>query len=220
VSKLDSQIERCRNEASAANQDIKEAAENSEVRDPQILAQETLLVERCINGEVAAWEEIYNKCHAPLCATIRVHLGRLGSDPHLVDEMAARVWFALVDRDGMQLTKFNVKRGSLLTFIRLLARKEISHHFRTEQRRLKNEFASLIDKNRTESVSRSESLPSMFAEFLTSLTPRERDFCYEYLQVSAEDNPMRSENSYSSANVWQLTRRIYKKFLSFIDPTV
>jgi hypothetical protein len=100
-----------------------------------------------------------------------------------------------------------------------LARKEISHHFRTEQRRLKNEFASLIDKNRTETVTRGESLPTMFAEFLTSLTPRERDFCYEYLQVSGEDNPVRSENSYSSANIWQLTRRIYKKFLSFIDPT-
>jgi hypothetical protein len=117
------------------------------------------------------------------------------------------------------LTKFSAKRGSLLTFIRLLARKEISHHFRTEQRRLKNEFASLIDKNRTETVTRGESLPTMFAEFLTSLTPRERDFCYEYLQVSGEDNPVRSENSYSSANIWQLTRRIYKKFLSFIDPT-
>lgn len=103
------------------NRDIDDAAEISEVRDPQALARETLLAERCINGDVAAWEELYNKFHAPLCVTIRVHLGRLGSDPHLVDEMAARVWFALVDRDGRLLTKFSAKRGSLLTFIRLLA---------------------------------------------------------------------------------------------------
>jgi hypothetical protein len=132
--------------------------------------------------------------------------------------LAARVWFALVDRDGRQLTKFDAKRGSLITFIRLMARKEISHYFRTEQRRLKNEFASLISKNRVESVHRGETLASMFTEFLASLTPRERDFCYEYLQVSADENRVRLKNDYSSANIWQLTRRIYKKFLTFIDP--
>jgi hypothetical protein len=58
----------------------------------------------------------------------------------------------------------------------------------------------------------------MFTEFLASLTPRERDFCYEYLQVSADENRVRLKNDYSSANIWQLTRRIYKKFLTFIDP--
>jgi DNA-directed RNA polymerase specialized sigma24 family protein len=177
-----------------------------------------LLAQRCIAGEVSAWEELYHKCHDPLRVSIRIQLGRSGSDSQLVDEMAARVWYALVDRDGLQLTKYKSSRGSLMTFIRLIARKEVSHYFRSEQRRLKNELAGFTRGNREAFVQRGESISTMLAEFMTSLTPREREFCYEYLQISSDDRRSTRETNYSPANIWQLTRRIYKKFLTYIGP--
>jgi DNA-directed RNA polymerase specialized sigma24 family protein len=186
----------------------------------EVLPADALLVERCIQGEVAAWEKLYHQCHAPLCASIRNHLGRLGTDSHLVDEMAARVWYALVDHDGKQLTKYNVRRGSVLTFIQWIAKKETANYFRSEQRRLKNEIASLTKKNRSENTNRAESLQTLLTEFIASLTPHERDFCFEYLQISPDDNRIRLEKNYSPANIWQLTRRIYKKFVSYLGPPV
>jgi DNA-directed RNA polymerase specialized sigma24 family protein len=202
------------------DQNIAESTENSQTLDPRALAADARLVERCIAGEVSAWEEIYRQCHNPLCTAIRIQLGRAGADSHLVDEMAARVWYALVDQDGKQLTKYDSRRGSILTFIRLIARKEVSHYFRAEQRRLKKELAGFAERNRRDSAEQGESLTSMMAEFLTSLTPRERDFCYEYLQISANDQRETREIPYSTANIWQLTRRIYKKFLNFFGPTL
>jgi hypothetical protein len=196
--------------------DIEDLAKNSEDLDAAASNDDSHLVERCIGGEVAAWDELYHKCHAPLCTTIRIQLGRSGTDSHLVDEMAARVWYALVDRDGKQLAKYNPRRGSILTFIRLIARKEISHHFRAEQRRLKKELSSMVRKNQPRNLDPSDFLPTMLAEFLASLTPRERDFCYEHLQISASESRMPANKLYSSASIWQLTRRIYKKFLSYI----
>jgi DNA-directed RNA polymerase specialized sigma24 family protein len=177
-----------------------------------------ILAERCIAGEVSAWEELYHRCHDPLCASIRMQLGRSGADAQLVDEMAARVWYALVDRDGLQLAKYKPSRGSLMTFIRLIARKEVSHYFRAEQRRLKKELAGFARGNRQAFVQRGESISTMVGEFMTSLTPREREFCYEYLQISSDDRRVSRETTYSSANIWQLTRRIYKKFLNYIGP--
>jgi hypothetical protein len=190
----------------------------SELDDNDVLAADAILVERCIQGEVAAWESLYHKCHAPLCTSIRIRLGRLGSDAQLVDELAARVWYLLVAKDGEQLTKYRMHRKSILTFIRLLARRVITDYFRTERRRMKNEFSSLIEKKRSEIVTHAETLPLLWTEFLALLTPRERQFCFEYLQVSPDDRRIEIDDGYSPANIWQLTRRIYKKFLSYIGP--
>ena len=46
---------------------------------------DALLAQRCLAGEVAAWEQLYRQCHEPLLASIRVMLGRQSSDVSLVD---------------------------------------------------------------------------------------------------------------------------------------
>lgn len=65
------------------------------------------LVDRCLAGEVAAWEEFYAQCHDPLCTAIRIMLGRPHGDPNLVDEIASRVWYALVANDGKLLGRYS-----------------------------------------------------------------------------------------------------------------
>ena len=71
------------------------------------------IADRCLAAELAAWEELYAKCQGPLCTAIRDILPRKysSSDPNLVDEIAARIWYTLVKNDGEILAK-------LTTFIR------------------------------------------------------------------------------------------------------
>src|SRR5271165_2360258 len=100
------------------------------------------LAERCLAGEVAAWEEFYGRFHGPLCAAVSGMLGPGGSDLSRVDEIAARVWYALVRNDGELLNRFDPARHARLgAFLRGLARIEVMQYFRAEYRRRAQEAA-------------------------------------------------------------------------------
>ena len=171
------------------------------------------LAARCVAGEVVAWEELYAQCHAPLCVAIQHMLGGRSFDASLVDEIAARVWYALVAKDGQRLARYSPKQGArLITYLRGMARDELGRHYRSEIRRRRREtiFAKFRPKA---SDSDLESSPSVVAEFLDTLTPAERGFCCEVLlsDESAEEKSKRSQT-----NIWQLTRRTYKKMMRFL----
>jgi hypothetical protein len=171
------------------------------------------LVDRCLAGEVAAWEEFYAQCHDPLCTAVRIMLGRFHGDPNLIDEIAARVWYALVANDGKLLAKYSPKRGArLITFMRAMAKDEICCHFRAEIRRRERELSALCERPRRGGID-SEHTASGLREFLSTLTPQEHDFCCEVLL--AEPAPG-GQASHSTANVWQLTHRLYEKLLHFL----
>jgi hypothetical protein len=175
---------------------------------------EVRLVERCLAGEVAAWEQLYQECHEPLLASIRVLLGRPNHDVNLVEEIAARVWYALVDNDGELLSRFDPKRGARLrTYFRVLAKEEIAKHFRSEFRRRKREASAPSESQR--SPTSAPGLPvASLADFLGTLTPQERGFCSEYLLA---DSSGATNRTYSTSNIWQLTHRVYCKLRRFLD---
>ena len=75
------------------------------------LCADGLLAKRCLAGEVAAWEELYAQCHEPLLISIRIMLGPQSADASLVDEIAARVWYALVANDGKLLSRYKPSRA-------------------------------------------------------------------------------------------------------------
>ena len=171
------------------------------------------LVDRCLAGEVAAWEEFYSQCHDPLCTAVRIMLGRFHGDPNLVDEIAARVWYALVANDGKLLARYSPKRGArLITFMRALAKDEICRHFRSEIRRRERELSALCERPRPGGIDSGHSASGL-TEFLSTLTTQEHDFCCEVLL--AEPAPG-GKTSRSSDNVWQLTHRLYEKLLDFL----
>lgn len=94
--------------------------------DPPGVHADLLLAERCLAGEPAAWEEFYTQCHEPLLVSVRIMLGPQGSDANLVDEIAARVWYALVANDGELLARYKPDQGArLITFICKLAKDQI-----------------------------------------------------------------------------------------------
>jgi hypothetical protein len=172
------------------------------------------LARRCVSGEVAAWEALYAQCHERLCLSVKILLGSRDSDGNLIDEIAARVWYALVANDGDLLSRFDPAHGArLVTFMRALAKDEIGRHFRAELRRRERELIAARKKGVNGDEDLAESVSSM-REFLATLTPHERSFCDEFL-MAAPDEAEREGRT--PASIWQLTHRVYRKFLRFFE---
>ena len=173
--------------------------------------QDQRLVDRCLAGDVSAWEDLYTQCHAPLLALIK---GMLRSaDTNLIDEIAARVWYALVANDGALLTRFDPTRGNrLITFMRAIARDEAKRYFRTEVRRREREAVATRQKY-VESDSEAPIPHFLVEEFLTTLSPTDRSFCLQHvLATPVKDGTI----PISRPAGWQQTRRLYKKLLAFL----
>jgi len=178
------------------------------------LRADGLLAKRCLAGEVAAWEEIYAQCHEPLLVSISIMLDPKYSDASLVDEIAARVWYALVANDGELLARYKPKRGArLITFLRALAKDEIVRHIRSEVRRRNREVASL--RVRPKHLGQDDSQSSnILGEFFGTLTQSEKIFCSNYLLAAPADAV---DQTYTKANVWQLSHRIRRKLNHFFN---
>ena len=58
------------------------------------------LIDQCLAGEPTAWSQLYQACHEPLLVAIRAFLRDAAADTNLVDEIAARVWYAVVRHTG------------------------------------------------------------------------------------------------------------------------
>ena len=81
--------------------------------------EDRALVDRCLEGDPGAWEELYRHCHPLLLSYIKILLGGGASDPNLVDEISARVWYALIEKGGRLLARYDSRRGArLITFLR------------------------------------------------------------------------------------------------------
>lgn len=173
-------------------------------------------------GDRSAWSQIYAECHRPLELAIRIMLGRQASRHDLIDEIAARVWFSVVDRDCELLDRFDADRGCrLATFLAGIARNEISNHFRAERRRKRRE--AMAPSNRSEVVSSVNSVywsvanvDAMLGEFLVTLSPREREYCERHLLGINDFEP----TEFSSTNRWQLQRRIRQKLWRYLGSEV
>ncbi len=178
------------------------------------------LVTRCLAGEVAAWEQLYEECHDRLVRSISVMLGGEAIDSSLVEEISARVWYALVADDGEMLARYEPERGArLITFMRALAKDETSRYFRAESRRKERELAAMREKNQHYAADFGQAAASL-DEFMATLTPYERGFCTSQLMSSAAENGPEVHQPPTTASAWQLTHRIHRKLLDFLhhDP--
>ena len=175
----------------------------------------SLLVDRCLVGEVAAWEEIYRQCHDPLCASIKSLLGPGFHDLNLVDDIAARVWYALVKNDGELLDRFDPCRDLRLgVFFRGLARVELMQHFRAERRRLARE-AEVGQKPRGNAPLNEWQFGVLLEEFTATLTPGEQQFMDEYLLSLPPEAEDAEGRELTDANIWQRRHRIRAKLVKF-----
>ena len=178
-----------------------------------LLKADVALVKRCVAGEVQAWEILYNQCHEPLLFSIEVMLGPASADKNLVDELAARVWYTLIKDDAKLLSKYDSRRGAqLITFMMPIAKSELSRYFRDEKRREKRERIALAGKSPHDSGQADLSL----AEFLPTLTRREREYYNDYLLGYPIDGEGSSGGTFSLSNARQLRHRIRSKLMRFL----
>jgi hypothetical protein len=175
-----------------------------------------LLVDRCLAGDVAAWEDLYNQCHFPLCAAIKSLLGPGYRDLNMIDEIAARVWYTLVRNDGELLDRFDPCQDLRLgTFLRGVARIEIMQYVRAERRRRVRE-AEAGRRPHCNSRLSDWQLDVMLGEFTATLTPGEQRFVEEYLLVASPDDDL-DHADLSDANIWQRRHRIRTKLRAFFS---
>ncbi len=185
----------------------------SPASDKQLIKREKKLVGRCARGDVAAWEELYQQHHPALLRSISVLLGTKKPDRNLVDELAAQVWYSLVDEDGELLGKFCPTHGARLnTFIRAVAKDVTYRYFRAEQRRRKRELTAA--RAGSDGHDSDDHLDDSLSEFLGTLSESEREFTEEYL-LSTRDSDDDDGSDRSDTSVWQFTRRIRVKLGSF-----
>lgn len=167
------------------------------------------LVRRCVAGEVAAWEELYNQCHLPLRRSIECLLPAPAPDPNLVDELASRVWFALMAEDGELLARFDRRRGTrVTTFMRAVAVDITSRHFRSERRRRRRELNSSVEQP-LRAGNPSAELAASWEEFRQTLTRAERRFLDRHLDSPKDNQPT------NHAYTLRLASRVRAKLRSF-----
>jgi len=181
----------------------------------QALLADSRLAKRCLAGEPAAWEEFYTQCNWPLLLSIEVMLHPNNGDLNLVDEIAARVWYALIEKDGRLLARYDPRRGArLITFLRTVAKTEVRRHFRREGRRQRRERIALGGKPTHQSGNDAETAAQL-REFLPTLTVGERGF-YEHHLAGCPSGGLKVGREPLSANARELRHRIRKKLLGFL----
>lgn len=199
-------------------------------------ASDRKLVDQALGGVAGAWDILHRRCHQPLLTAIRAIIGPRSADPNLVDELAARVWYAVVRDQGRLLDRFDPSRAcTLTTYLALLAKDEASRLFRSEKRRRKREavVATCDNKVLPKSSLAAGTTTITIHEFVATLTPAEKTFYDEITvrdgrQANGKNGSSGAENvnsnghanghtnGRSQANEWQLNHRVRRKLERFL----
>lgn len=184
--------------------------------DRTLLDSDHRLVLRCLSGEEDAWDELYRDHHPSLLRAISCLLGADAANSQLHDELAARVWFALVRKDARVLRRYADQRHARLsTFLGGLARIEVLRYFRAEHRRRHYERMGgrqAVDRERIDEPQ----FNLMINEFSARLTAGEKAFFDSDLMAPVRQADERSHQDLSSSNVWQRRHRIRAKLQDYL----
>ena len=165
------------------------------------------LIEGCLRRDPSAWQSLFQSYHPRLLLLIKLMLGTK-SDTEQAEEIASAVWLALCGEGYSRLRQYESRTGRLLTYLAVLARREIWRARRSERSRMLRESRVARNEATRDEVSRGLDLN----EFLTTLTRREREFCLHEL---LEPHHSGDAPSFSATNGWQLRCRILKKFRAY-----
>ena len=171
------------------------------------LAEEERLVARCLREDAAAWQSLFQLYNPKLLIIIKFLMGN-GSGTDQAEEIAAAVWSSLCSERYSLLRRYDPQAGRLLNYLAAMARREIWRERRSKRSRYSRECSVARKEATWEEVGRGLAL----AEFLATLTGREREFCLSEL-LSQTETTVRSP--ISATNRWQLRSRVLKKFQTY-----
>ena len=184
------------------------------------MATERQIIERCLQGDPAAWSMVYQRFHEPLASSVRSFLGKAGQDRNLVEEICARVWYALVRNNFELLARFDTQRGvRLTTFLTLLAKTQARLLLRSERRRRTREQVASKPEVRPPEATSWGVLADH--DFLATLSPAEQAFFQNVLvaDVVRPASPSQAPDcgeKYSRQYSWQLRHRVRRKLEEFL----
>ncbi len=178
------------------------------------------LLQQCLAGEPAAWENLYKSHHNGLIHAIVKLLPSQFRNIDVLDEIAARVWFALIRDRASLLRRFDPNRGHRLAdFLAGVARMVARQYLRCERRRRRREIAGARKLTCRQSTSESE-LAAIVDEFNSALTAGELSFLNNVLLPGASrqqgENLSHPEAKYSKANYWQRRHRLRARLQRFL----
>lgn len=174
---------------------------------------ETLVIQKCLTGDDAAWQELYSRYRPSLLDSIRSQLAGKADNADLVEEIAARVWYSLVWRDYQRLRAYEKGRAGFKTYLAALARQQIQLYYRERQRQSRREVPLA---NSDHNCGGCADWPSTATqeEFIATLSPREKQYFEQHLL----GNIGAAEFTFlSSANRWKLRQRVFDKLKAFLD---
>ena len=176
----------------------------------QELIEDRQLVDRCLLGDSKAWSKIYHLHHDRLLMAIRTLTFGNQANAELVDEIVARVWFAVVDNDARLLDRFDPQRGCrLIAFLTGIAKFETLNFFRSERRRKRREeyVSQAVEQQlETQWQQRME-----IEDFTNLLTPGEQKYLACELNSLLNEGEQIAGRDISDTSRWQYRSRIQKK---------
>jgi DNA-directed RNA polymerase specialized sigma24 family protein len=151
------------------------------------IALDRQLIEQCIAGQKDAWTELFCQCHPMMLRQIALWVQPRNCG-ELIEEIAGRVWFKLVENRFARLAKFDPSRGvKLSTYMVALTRNECLMFLREEKRRQYRESR----RARAMSARMIDEMPGIeleIEEFLASLLAAEKAVAGEQLFGVASDS--------------------------------
>ncbi len=168
-------------------------------------------------GEEPAWEQLYQQYHPQLVIAVKLLLGQDAGDLHLVDEMAARVWYTLLRDGGRLLASYDAERDSgLSAFLMGMARIEILRYMRAERRRRSYELIGgrkILAEGRVPDWE----LATMMDEFTSMLTSQELEFMERFLLDEPGPEADADVVELPATSVWQRRHRLRLKLQTYLD---
>ncbi len=167
-----------------------------------------------MEGHERAWVELHRRCQPRMLASIRSTLGRRAADRSLIEEIAARVWYSLVNGKFRLLERYraDVSSNGLASYVAGIARVEGLRYLRSEHVRRQREADAEAGRRR-----RAEDGDAMLSldmdKFLATLSPRERYFYENFLAALPQDV---DKNDLTQSNRWQLGHRVRRKLTDFL----
>ncbi len=170
------------------------------------------LIQGCLDGEEAAWRQLYERYIPHVQARTRKALGPWGRNAPLVEDIAHEVLVSLWVDDCQRLRLYDARRSRLATFLGVQTGRVIRD--RVRQLVLQQAVEEpLGDRNPVEPNPIVWAEGVLLEEIAARLTPRERAFFETCLlgKANAESGP------FSSANAWKMRQRIREEIEDILD---
>lgn len=166
------------------------------------------LVQRSLAGDQEAWRLLFADQQPRLLAKVRQLLGPMNRNDDLAEEVAARVWSAVLANDCRLLRVYDPRRARLSTFLGRRAFFEILMIFRAHTRRLYHETS--YKRSHPEAVKMPLPLKLVWQELDKRLTDSERSYLKNHL--------LRCSSTSQPADSFRLLHdRVHLKVVAYLN---